>query len=101
MGQLLSTHEPVCRLTFEGKMTFEVARELEDRILGAMRCYRHLEVDLSGVREIDFYGIHLLDLLQSIGGKEVLIVARSPVVERASRRSTTSLRSANLARSAS
>lgn len=100
MGQLLTTHEPVCRLTFEGKMTFEVSRELEDRILSAMRSYRHLEVDLSGVREIDLCGIHLLGLLQSVGGKEVRIVATSPVVEQASTRLLGSFRGASLARAA-
>jgi len=98
MGHLLTTDGAVCRLTFKGKMTFEVARELEEGILGAMHRYRHLEVDLSGVDEIDLCGIHLLGLMQKIGGKEVVIVANSPVVEQASGRLLGSFRGANLAR---
>jgi len=98
MGHQPTTDEAVCRLTFEGKMTFDVARELEERILGAMHRFRHLEVDLSGVNEIDLCGIHLLGLMQKIGGKEVVIVAKSPVVEQASGRLLGSFRGANLAR---
>lgn len=71
------------RLTFDGSMTVAFANELEDRILDAMRHYKHLEVDLSGVREIDLCGIHLIRLLQTLGGKAVNFVATSPIVERA------------------
>jgi anti-anti-sigma regulatory factor len=100
MHHLRSTEEPVFRLTFEGKMTYEVATELEDRILNAMHRYPHFEVDLSGVHEIDLCGVHLLGLLQSVGGKEVVIVATSPTVEQASRRLLGSFRGASLARAA-
>lgn len=71
------------RLIFDGSMTMDFANQLEDRILDAMRKYRHLEVDLSGVREIDLCGIHLIRLLQTVGGKAVDFVATSPIVERA------------------
>lgn len=71
------------RLIFDGSMTTAFANQLEDRILDAMRSYRHLEVDLSGVREIDLCGIHLIRLLQTVGGKAVDFVATSPIVERA------------------
>lgn len=101
MGQLLTTHEPACRLTFAGKMTIEFAEELEDRIIAAMRRFRYLEVDLSGVREIDQCGIHLLGLLETVGGKNVVIVATSPVVEeQASRRQLASFHGVSLARAA-
>ena len=100
MGQLRITHEPVCRLTFEGKMTFEVARQLEDGIIGAMRRYQHLEVDLAGVREVDLCGIHLLGLMQNYGGQKIQIVATSPAVELASKRLLGSFRGASLGRSA-
>jgi len=90
--------EAACRLTLKGKLTFEHSAELEDRIINAMRRYPHLEVDLSGVDEIDLCGIHLLGMLQSFGGKEVVIVATSPVVEQASKRLLSSFRGANLAR---
>lgn len=100
MAQLL-TEASVFRLTVEGKMTFEFAKEIEAQILGAMHRYLHLEVDLSGVREIDLCGIHLLGLLRSFGDKRVLIVAVSPVVEQAPRRLLGSFRGGSLARSAS
>jgi ABC-type transporter Mla MlaB component len=71
------------RLTFDGSMTINFANELEDRILDAMRQHALLEVDLSGVREIDLCGIHLLRLLQTLGGKAVSFVAISRIVENA------------------
>lgn len=98
MNHLGSIDETGCRLVFEGKMTFEFSSELEDRIIAAMRRYQCLEVDLSGVHEIDLCGIHLLGLLQSFGGKKVTIVATSPVVERASSRLLGSFRGASLGR---
>ena len=55
-------------------------------------------MDLSAVDEIDLCGIHLLGLLQSFGGKEVVIVATSPVVEQASARLLGSFRGASLGR---
>lgn len=94
----LAKGDSVCRLTFAGKMTLAHSEQLEDALIDAMRRYTKLEVDLSGVREIDHCGLHLLGLLHSIAGKEVAIVANSPIVEQASRRLLTSLRGASLAR---
>ena len=71
------------RLTFDGSMTIHFANELEDKILDAMRQHQRLEVDLSGVREIDLCGVHLLRLLQTLGGKAVNFVATSSIVENA------------------
>ena len=71
------------RLIFDGKMTIACANQLEDRVISAMRKYRHLEVDLSEVREIDRCGIHLIRLMQAVGGKGVRFIAASPIVERA------------------
>ena len=96
----LADGDRACRLTFAGSMTIAFSAQLEDAIIDAMRRYTHLEVDLSGVREIDHCGLHLLGLLQSIAGKEVAIVANSPVVEQASRRLLASLRGASLNRGA-
>lgn len=98
MSHTATNDEKVCRLIFKGKMTFEFSSELEDRIISAMRRYDHLEVDLSGVHEIDLCGIHLIGLLQSFGGKNVTIVATSPVVEQASSRLLGSFRGASLGR---
>lgn len=71
------------RLTFDGSMTIAHANELEDRIIDAMRKHPRLEVDLSGVREIDHCGIHLIRILQTLGGKAINFVATSPIIEQA------------------
>lgn len=81
MEALHAPAETAFRLSFDGKMTYEFYRELEDRIFDTMRRYETFEIDLSEVREIDLCGLHLLGLLQSFG----VIVASSPVIEQASR----------------
>lgn len=86
-----------CRLTFEGSITFEFWRELEDRIIDALRRYTHFEVDLSGIREVDLCGIHLIEMLRSVGGTQVKIVATSPLVDQTSRRLLAPQRLASLA----
>ena len=82
------------RLKLEGSMTFAFRQQLEQTIIYAMRCHTNLEADLSGIEEIDLYGIHLLGLLQSVGA----VVAISPAVEEASRRLLSSYRGAHLGR---
>lgn len=82
MNLSLADKDHACRLIFEGRMTCEFARELEDQIIDALRRYRHFEVDLSGVSEIDLCGVRLLGVLEAVGGKAVKIVATSPAVER-------------------
>ncbi|MFZ4539577.1 STAS domain-containing protein [Propionivibrio sp.] len=94
MNSLLQPNESPFQLKLEGKMTYEFYRELEDRVIDAMRRYKNLEVDLSEVSEIDLCGIHLIGLLQSAGR----IVAVSPVVEEASKRLFTTLHAAALGR---
>ena len=90
----------VCHLFFEGNLTIEFAREIEDRIIEALRRYTRFEVDLSAVRDIDICGIHLLGLLRTMGGENMRIVAPSPVVERATRRFFAGSRGADLLRAA-
>ncbi len=79
---LIEADRRTCRLQFDGSMTFAHARELEDGIIDAMYRYQRLEIDLSGVREIDILGIHLLGQLQAFGDG-ARIVARSEVVQQA------------------
>ena len=88
-----------CRMVIDGSMTFPFSRQIEDRLIDTMRRHPRIEVDLSGVHEIDLCGIHHLQLLQTIGGEKVNIIALSPVVEHASRSFLASQRSASLARS--
>lgn len=79
----LESRDHGCRLIFDGKMTKECQREMEDRVIEALRRYRHFEVDLSGVYHIDAYGKRLLGLLKEFGGNAVEIVACSTSVEEA------------------
>lgn len=81
-------------LKIESPMTFACRQQLEQTIIYAMRCHTNLEADLSGVEEIDLYGIHLLGLLQRVGA----VIAISPTIEEASRRLLTSYRGAYLGR---
>lgn len=93
MSISLIDNNGACRVVCEGCLTFQFARELEDRIIDALRRYSHFELDLSGVREIDLHGLHLLRLLTTVGGDKVATVAGSPVVDQAQRRLLASRRS--------
>ena len=86
MGIHLIEKDHACRLIFDGCLTFEFARELEDCIIDALRRYTHFEVDLSGVLEIDLCGLHLLRVLETVGGENFQTVAGSLLVEQAQRR---------------
>lgn len=83
MTVTLESHESGCRLIFDGRMTKECQREMEDRVIEALRRYRHFQVDLSGVNQIDAYGKRLLALLQEFGGSAVEIIAWSTPVRQA------------------
>ncbi|HJV25607.1 MAG TPA: STAS domain-containing protein [Aromatoleum sp.] len=72
----------VSRLVFEGDMTLEFSNEMEDRILGAMRRRKPVQVDLSAVEEIDLCGLHMLGMMQTMGKDKMDIVATSPAVDR-------------------
>lgn len=85
MDNALAAGEADFRLTFDKQMTFAFATELEDRILDALRRYKHVEVDLSKVKEVDLYGAHLLGLLQSFFGKGLVLIGTSPAVDKAYR----------------
>lgn len=86
----------ICHMKFDGSITYEYWREQEDTVISAMRRYTSFEVDLSGIQEIDLCGIHLLGVLRSVGGKNVTIVAGSPIVDQASKRLLASQRLASL-----
>lgn len=72
-----------CQLVFCGSLTFESAREMEDRIIDALRRYTRFEIDLAGVREIDVCGIHLLGILETVAGNAVEVSRNSLIVQRA------------------
>lgn len=79
-----------CRLVFDGYLTFEFSRDLEDRIIDALRRFKQFELDLSNVQEIDLCGLHLLQTIHSFCGDKVELVAGASIVEQASRRLLTS-----------
>jgi len=83
-------------IVFSGPMTCNNSREIENRIINAMRQHPQLNVDLSGVEEIDLCGIHLLGVLQSFGGEAVHIIATSPTVDAALMRLPSTHRHARL-----
>lgn len=85
-------------LIFSGPMTCRNSREIENRIISAMRQHPQLNVDLSGVEEIDLCGIHLLGVLQSHGGEAVRITATSPSVDLALMQLPSTQRNARLKR---
>jgi hypothetical protein len=92
MQSSLQSGETAFNLKFDGKMTGEFYRQFEDRLIDAMQRYKRLEIDLSGVSEIDLCGIRLIGLLKNVG----VIVATSPVVEQASRAGPASFAAAAL-----
>ncbi|HEX6735112.1 MAG TPA: STAS domain-containing protein [Azonexus sp.] len=71
------------RIVIAGRITEEFSAQLEAGVVDAMRRYPRLTVDLSGVAEIDHFGVRFLKLMQNLGGKELAIVATSPAVEQA------------------
>lgn len=91
-----SGNQNSCRLVLGSSMTMPHVRELEDQIIQAMRSHGKLEVDLSGVNEIDICGVHLLGMLQTLGGSDTHIVATSPVVDQQYSRLLSSYRSISL-----
>lgn len=91
--------ESDCCLVFEGAMTHEFSRQMEDRVIDLMRRHRCFKIDLSGVEQIDLFGIHLIGVLQNLGGRSVDIVAASPAVERALAHLLTPTRGFSLGRS--
>lgn len=95
---LVEGNDGVSRLVFDGKITCDSTRELEERIIDTMRVHPRIEVDLSSVVEIDICGIHLIGVMQNMGGANVKIVATSPAVERAFRNLLASQRGAYLGR---
>lgn len=93
MSVHLIEQEDTCRLVFEGALTYEHARDLEDRIIHALRRHARFEVDLSGVSEIDLCGIHLLRILETVAGDNLEIVSEAPLIERTRERLLSTTRS--------
>ncbi len=80
----VETHAQGCRLVIAGRMTSQFARQIEDRLIDAMRRHPRIELDLSGVDEIDHSGVHHLHQLKRLGGSGIAIVASSRAIDQAS-----------------
>lgn len=71
-------------LTVEGEMTVYRAVELKEAMLGALRRPGPVEVDLSGVTELDSAGVQVLLLGKQLAGarqQELRLTAISPAVD--------------------
>jgi anti-anti-sigma factor len=71
-------------LIVEGEMTVYRAVELKDAMLGALRRPGPVEVDLSGVTELDSAGVQVLLLGKQLAGarhQELRVTAISPAVD--------------------
>ena len=72
-----------CRFAIEGEMTIYNALELKDRLLTHLDQCPHMEIDLSGVSEIDSAGLQLLVMAKNevtARGKTLSISGHSPAV---------------------
>lgn len=73
-------HAQPLRLSPQGEMTIYQARELKETLLDALRDADSVELDLSGVSDIDTAGLQLLLLAKREsfrGGKTLRVVAHS------------------------
>ncbi|MCQ3925153.1 MAG: anti-sigma B factor antagonist [Rhodocyclaceae bacterium] len=71
-----------CRLRIEGEMTVSSAADIRDEILAALPATSRdeVEVDLSGVSEIDTAGLQIMLQLKRRCGTRLRLVNHSPAV---------------------
>ncbi|QFY42369.1 STAS domain-containing protein [Candidatus Methylospira mobilis] len=67
---MTSSAEITGRIALEGEMTIYTAAELKARLLKALEENEALEVDLSGVSELDSAGLQLMVLLKREAGDQ-------------------------------
>jgi anti-sigma B factor antagonist len=78
---------PGARISVEGELTIYSAREYKQTLLMALRDTDALEVDLSGITEIDSSGVQLLALLRQAASKsacKLCFTTPSPAVREVS-----------------
>jgi anti-anti-sigma factor len=71
----------VCRTRVAGEMTIYQAAEMKQKLLRSLARSAEMEIDLSGVSEIDTAGFQLLLLAKreaAFAGKALRLVAHSP-----------------------
>ena len=75
--------EDVLRISIEGEMTIYRAADLKVTVLEALRKTRVLEIDLSGITELDTAGLQVLMLAKQTAGadqRELRLLQHSPAV---------------------
>ena len=77
--------EQAGNLALQGALTIYEAEELKRFLLDRLKAADHLEIDLSGVEELDCSGIQIMLLLRKeaeTAGKPLQWLQHSPVVSR-------------------
>jgi anti-anti-sigma factor len=75
--------DDVLRIAIEGEMTIYRAADLKVEVLEALRKTRVLEIDLSGIVELDTAGLQVLMLAKQTAAadqRELRLVQHSPAV---------------------
>jgi anti-anti-sigma factor len=75
--------EDVTRITLDGELTIYRAADLKVTVLDALRKTRVLEIDLSGVTELDTAGLQVLMLAKQTAAadqRELRLLQHSPAV---------------------
>jgi anti-anti-sigma factor len=77
------TPEHIARIAIDGEMTIYRAADLKVSVLEALRKTKVLEVDLSGITELDTAGLQVLMLAKQTAiadGRELRLLQHSPAV---------------------
>jgi len=75
--------DDVTRITLDGELTIYRAADLKTLVLDALRKTRVLEIDLSGVTELDTAGLQVLMLAKQTAAadqRELRLLQHSPAV---------------------
>ena len=75
--------EDVTRIAIDGEMTIYRAADLKTTVLEALRKTRVLEIDLSGITELDTAGLQVLMLAKQTAAadqRELRLLQHSPAV---------------------
>lgn len=77
----IETNDGICRASVSGEMTIYHAAEMKEELLPCVARSREVEINLSGVSEMDTAGFQLLLLAKreaAAAGKPLRLVAHSP-----------------------
>lgn len=62
---ILHLNDKQCRIVVNGEMTIDTVIKLKDQLLSPLAKYNEIEIDLTGVSEIDSSGLQLLILAKT------------------------------------